>query len=211
MDGSCPECGLSVRESDPIHRTGLPWQNHMSPVTWLTTVALLTTHPWRSFRSMRLHGPSLHDRLFLLILMVLLTLAWGGVWMSFDHSGAGWVWAVVVGVAMLVMTYIEVGGVTFVTWRRGWPVGWRKAERVACYAAIAWVPAAAGWCDLGIAVARGWMGPQWAAPALIPLLDRYQPLLAALLLAGPMLGFEALVWLGVRQVRYGNVPPAPTP
>jgi hypothetical protein len=200
-----------VSESHPIHRTGLPWQNELSPSAWLATVALLATHPWQAYRLMRLHGSNLSDRLFVLILTALVTLAWGAAWSFYDRGSAGWVWATIVGVAMLVMTYIEVGGVTFVTWRRGWPVGWRKAERVACYAAIAWVPAAAGWCALSIAVARGWMGPMWLAPVLIPLLDRYQPLLATLLLAGPMLGFEALVWLGVRQVRHGNVPPAPNP
>ena len=44
-EGNCPECGQPIAESSPVHRTGPPWQQRMTPGSWYATIHVLVRHP----------------------------------------------------------------------------------------------------------------------------------------------------------------------
>ena len=114
-----------------------------------------------------------------------------------------WGYAMLAVNAVLIMTYVETLGVTFFSYRRGWRVPFATAERVACYASVGWVPATVVMAGIHLALEtrtlqRWWLihFSQWTADYTLGLW--------AVGFGLAILGFESLVWLGVRRVRYGN-------
>ena len=205
----CPECGEAVAASLPGARTGIPWQHHWTPHTFLQTSAMLLSQPRRAFRRLRLEDAPVAGRLFLVInlgLVGCIAAGFGGWGHGLDGLSA-WVWGVLSAKLGLLLTYVEALGVTFFSRRRGWRVPWSSAERVAAYASVGWIITA---LLLGT-----------ASLTLTPLLDlaygriwdQHTPEAFALLgglvfFAATALSFELLVWIGVRQVRFGNRRPS---
>ena len=109
---------------------------------------------------------------------------------------------------MIALTYVEALGLSFFSRRRGWRIGLGRAERVACYASVGWLPAVAALAGVHALEQGGvfaslwgaWIGP-WTHAAE----------LGVLVAAGGvvMLWFEWLCWLGARRIRYANDPPRP--
>jgi hypothetical protein len=204
--GVCPECGLPAIESDPVRRDGLPWQHRLSLGSWFETLRAIALHPGGSFSRLRVGGSNWRDRLFLLSFAVIVGLIWGGIGHAAGMRSPWW-WALWVGLAMIGLTYVEVLGVAYFSWRRGWRVDWWLAERVAAYASPGWVVAAVALLKLKMLHEAGWL---WrVVPANWgPRFDPYRDLILAGIGGGlAILWFETLVWLGVRQVKFANRPP----
>jgi hypothetical protein len=193
---------LPVIESDPVRRSGLPWQNRATPMNLLATLRLIVFQPKRSFRRLRIGGSNWIDRLFLLLFAIVVGLLWGVVGQMAGMLRPWW-WALWAGVGTLVLTYVEVLGVAYFSRRRGWRVGWWLAERVAAYASPGWVVAAGFLIKLKLLHETGIL---WGyLPAYWGPLDTFRDLLLGAAAGGlAILWFETLVWLGVRQVRYAN-------
>lgn len=205
--GDCPECGQPIVESSPVHRTGPPWQNRMTLGSWFATLLGISRRARQTFRAMRFDGSNLAPRMFLLSTLAIVGAYWSIIAVMFARGGNDV--AIGVGFTMLavktvlVLTYIEILGVAFFSRRRGWRVGFRAAERIACYASPGWIIAAIVIAKLGVfwqdgsieRVWENWFGP-WS--------PMYGLTLGAIVFAVAILGFETLVWLGVRQAKYAN-------
>jgi len=212
-DGMCPECGTRVEQSHPKWRDGPAFDARRSPGSWFGTALGVGLHPKRTFRHMRIDGPNAPPRRFL----TRTALGVGAGWLVLEgvlatgppllvaHVFMGAVEAAALTVGIIALTYIEALGVTFFSQRRGWRVPWRVAERVVCYASVGWVPAAIVLGKLRVLQASGVLH-RW----LIKLPSVPEPELVVvvmvLVFAVSILGFETLVWVGVRQVRYANAP-----
>jgi hypothetical protein len=196
--GVCPECGKPIAESDPVHRTGLPWQLGMTLRAWLITTAMVLVTPGRAFDLMRVGGNNVAAKTFMLTHATL-----GGlIWLVGSHligRHRGMVEGLWVTLAIVTMTLIAALGVTYFSWRQGWRVPWRLAYRITCYAAPGWLPAV---------VVVGAFAYLDGIGVFEPLLGRFDltvTLIAyAALLGVSMLGFETLVWLGARRTRFAN-------
>lgn len=205
-DQSCPECGNGVGESDPALRTGLAWQNRISPIAWLATCWAIVARPTRSYRRLRIGDDRgrRRDRCFLAIWALLIGLTWG-----LSRLDRGWEmaidWGLGAAFGVVFLTYIEAFGVAYFSRKRGWRVPWPLAERVACYAAIGWVPAAIILWKLNDLILDGSI-KHWWPQQLGPWTLRTEVLVLTLAGGIGILWFETLVWLGVRQVRYANQP-----
>lgn len=192
----CPECGQAVTASDPVHRVGLPWQRRPSLRTFFSTLVKVAIRPGVSYRAMRV-GDDPAARLFLLLHVLMIAAGWSaGVVARGGGPGRAALIAFAVAVAVVLLTYIEAAGVTYFSSRHGWRVPFRLAEQIACYAAPGWLPAAA---IFGVVLIVD-------LPAgLTAYLDPTGMLIVYVSLLGvSMLGFETLVWLGVRQCRFAN-------
>ena len=199
----CPECGLSVSASDPVHRVGLAWQRHVTVPNLLTAIRALIVEPKKTFRSLRLDGSNWPDRVFLLVMLAVVMVIWTLVWHFYGFPDA-WEWGLMATGAVFLLTHIEVLGVAFFSWRRGWRVPWRLSERVACYAAIGWIPAVIIWSRLAITLWASWDDPWWWPKVFGQPHPEGQQMVVMILAAATMMMFETLVWLAVRQVRFGN-------
>lgn len=199
----CPECGVSVAASDPVHRTGLAWQHRPTPRHFIAAIRALILEPQLVFRALRLDGSNAPDRIFLLVILALVTLIWTLVWHWHGFPDA-WEWGLIAAGVVFGLTHIEILGVAFFSWRRGWRVPWRLAERVACYAAIGWIPAVIIWSELALVFWRSWDNPWWWPRWFGQPHPEGQQIVVLIMAAITMLMFETLVWLAVRQVRFGN-------
>ncbi len=211
-DGDCPECGQAIAASDPVaHRPGLPWQRRTSIRAFFATWWLVLTRPRRAFRMMRLDQGAWRDRKFLLLTVLVATVVWALTGWGFLREFPGLPWSrfflilrslVILVATMIVASYVEALGVAFFSRRRGWRMGLRRAEQVACYAAIGWMLAPLlhelWWRTfLHFVVLRH----AWRRLAELPG-GRWIGL--AVVLGMAALAFEWFVFLGMRQVRYGN-------
>ena len=203
--GLCPECGLGIAASDPVHRGGLPWQDRQTPGAWLATAGRVVASPRHSFRVMRVGGSNAAARLFMLSVAMFVGVGWGlFAWAVEERPPVvAWGLGMVAAKSAVLLTYIETLGVAGFSRRRGWRVPFALAERVACYAAVGWVLVAfilaqiimlmnAGYFD---AAAAGRLG-SWNAD--------YGLLVWMFCIAVALLGFEVLIGTGIRQVRYAN-------
>lgn len=202
--GNCPECGDSIDDSHPRHRPSLAWQHRMNPATWLRTSIDMTLRPGKSFRKLRLDGRNTNDRLFLLSYVVIISVFWESVRLAGMTADPWWT-SPLIAVSVVLLSYIEGAGVTYFSRQRGWRVGWRTSERLVCYAAVGWLPAAMVLAKVWIMRRQGvlerWMPVH---PSISPLIV---DMLILLIITGlSILWFETLVWLGVRQTRHGNAP-----
>lgn len=215
----CPECGTPIAQSHPRHREGLPWQRAANPRHWCATARMIVTKPGAAFERLRIDQrgrdadgnscatstaglSNMRDRLFLLSFALPLGLVCAAIWFLLGLPRP-WAWTVAAPAGILTLSYIEATGVTFISRRRGWRVPFRLAERVVCYASVAWQPAAIICCLL-LALH---LGPiEWQRRYTFGLFhgdERDYPWLV-LVGAASILWFESLVWLGIRRVRYAN-------
>lgn len=224
--GHCPECGSAIADSHPGRRIGPVFEHRRGPIGYMQTAFAVIRRPRRTFRTMRADGSNAHARRFLMVNAILSALLWLVCAYGLPTGRAGWLqpftdllrgrslgllWLGGVFFAVPILTYIEVLGVTWFSRRRGWRVPLHLAERVACYASVGWLPGSA---LLGGTIYAAWSG-------------RLQDMMLAVLsnlfniAAGPfvndaawvlvffvgvlcMLGFETLVWVGVRRVKFAN-------
>ncbi len=175
--------------------------------SWLKTSARMVAGPGAGYRQLRVGGSNFRDRLYLASFVVGLGLA---VWLGLRSYGVGLrqarLWFVIVITGVPVATYTEALGVAFFSRRaRGWRVPFELAERVACYAAVGWVPAILLMTVAQVLVDRGyvldWWNPAWGRYTLLT-----DVILSSVLFGVSILWFEMLVWLGIRKVRFANVP-----
>ncbi len=201
-DQACPECGQAVSNSSPVHRPGLPWQRGAGVGNWLTTALLLWFRPGIGFRRLRVSGSNLRDRIFLLTFVIGLGV---GVYWVFAIQGVRepWIWGLAVVIGVPAATYTEVLGVWFFSRKRGWRAEFALAERIACYAAVGWVPAIVLMALAQLAAEKGYLMRYWN-PKWGPYTLAADVILSAVLLGVSVLWFETLVWLGVRKTRYAN-------
>ncbi len=117
-----------------------------------------------------------------------------------------WFKAAVIVVGIPVASYVEVLGVTFFSRQKGWRVPFRRAERVACYASVGWVPVMWMATKSQTIIENGfinrWWIPAWGPPHTAAIGFS----VSMLLLMISILWFELLVWIGVRRVRFANMP-----
>ncbi len=211
IPGDCPECGQTITDSDPAVRTGPLWASRPGPGAWIDVIVDLLRRPKTFFRTMRIDGSNLLPRLFLLTVVCLVGGAWAIAEVALNHHPATWAWARGGAAALMawLLCYIEVVGVTFFSAWRKWRVPWRLAERIVCYASPGWLPAIALLIGLhfgAIPQLADWLRPLTGPGPLPP-----QLVLAAYIAVATVaiLGFDILVYLGVRQLRFANAPPPP--
>jgi hypothetical protein len=204
-DDRCPECGEPVAASNPHLRVGLPWQRSYSLQHWVKTFALIATRPRQAFRKLNFDREGPASRLFLLTHACSIGLCWGLAAGLMGLADLLWAWGqgMLAAKAVLLLTYVEAAGVTVFSQRRGWRVPCAHAERVVCYAAVGWWPAAVA---LFFLLHQGVFTElrQISSRLGISGLAAVQPVLAALGLGLMFLVFELLVWTGVRQIKYAN-------
>jgi len=154
---------------------------------------------------MRVDGANVRPRMFLLSIALLVGLAWGvGEAVVLERPGfMAWGYGMLAAKSLVILTYIEILGVWFFSNRKRWPMTLLRSERVGCYAATGWVAAyALIW--LYYAVWRlGWLDKALASSQIGD--ERWIVAAGFVVVAGAaMMGFETLVWIGARQVRYAN-------
>ncbi|MEM7576454.1 MAG: hypothetical protein AAF328_03175 [Planctomycetota bacterium] len=209
----CSECGTPAKDSDPARRTGPLWHTRPGPGAWIDVALALLTRPSGFFRSLQLGGSNVRPRLFLVSVACLVGAGWAigeAVWND-RPAPLAWGLGMFAAKAVLLLSYLEAAGVTFFSWRRGWRVPFRLAERVVCYAAFGWVPAAAGMMLVNIAWQSGALAdtvrPWLPASGVFPV-SSLVPIILIANLGLLIMAFEAWVYVGVRQVRYANPPQA---
>lgn len=197
IDATCPECGKPIRESDPVHRTGLPWQNRSSFESFARTTWLVMRRPSKTFAVLHIGDRQFSARLFFL--------CWYAFWMLVFSTIAPWLpkpLMAAVFIAPPVMIYVEAMGITYFSRRREWRVPWHVAERVVLYASPAFtlviVTMSVLWELLDGDLLRHWLINAGPTASLT---------LGVIVYALSVLWFEVIVWLGVRQVRFANAPP----
>jgi hypothetical protein len=171
---------------------------------------MTTAKPRRSFRLLHL-GPAAHgDDAFLFIFAIGLGVVAAALWQCTTYSGAWgsplpWLWGALTAIAIVLLTWIEAAGVTWFSRRRGWRVPWRIAQRVAAFSAVGWAPGVAALFVLIVVNERGLiragMPPNWQV-----MWDHVDVPVFVSVMGVSILWFETLVWMGVRQVKFGNRP-----
>lgn len=234
--GACPECGDAISHSLPTARLGSPFQQRRSILTWATTNWKVMRHPKALFRSLRLQRggttPFLLTNLF--IAGMFMVDPWVSVFIGDPARaarnapplqflliyGASWLAEVSVGaLILLLLTRLEWYGMRFIAARRGWRLTADAAWQVCSHASV-------GWIFVGLvpflAMALLYIFANWfgltphGMLSVPPITSRPVPwtnvvnfgVIGLGFLAG-MLVFETLVYLGVRQCRFGN-PPRPS-
>ena len=202
-DDHCPECGQSMADSDPAPtRLGLPMQHAFTPRTILNAYIRIATTPRAAFRKLRLDGGLSHERGFLLLNCLFTALLFEAV------RQTGWVvlpaaFGLLVFALSPIIISFESLGVWFFSRRRQWRVDFTLAQRIVCLASVGWIPVGP-LIAFGVgAYQHGWHRKPWIAQ-IEPHLPNYVYFLAVFACIFAVLWFEAIVGLGVRQVRYGN-------
>ncbi|XAM00492.1 hypothetical protein OT109_03690 [Phycisphaeraceae bacterium D3-23] len=228
--GHCPECGSAVADSHPDHRTGPAFDQRLGPIGYLLTAYAVIRHPKCTFRTMRVDGVRQPCRRYLLISALLSAMLWAafsiglykhlhrapGLFTSQQNIYREWAFEALLALpivlgCIVILTYIEVLGVTWFSRRRGWRVPLHLAERVACYASVGWLPGAAA---LGFAMYAARSGDLQAL--MMNLFSNFGIganynhaadagwVIVFFVGVLGMLGFETLVWVGVRRVKFAN-------
>lgn len=111
-------------------------------------------------------------------------------------------------VLSVIFCWIEARGVVFFSAKRGWRVPRAIAWAIVAHASITWV-----WAWIGVLLSLFVLpvGTKLFRPLVVntifePLLELTPPLLGFII---GMLVFESLVYVGVRQCRFANVPLTP--
>ena len=210
----CPECGRPVAESLPERRPGSAWQRRPSLGAWALTGLNAMRRPvgvWELVRiesraSRRLVGVNSVGAA-LLALAAPAAVAWragdAGVALSMLL-----VVAPLAALAVALLTWFEFLGIRFFGNRRGWRITPAVAWTVCGHAGVGWV--VGGVLFSAAFLVGATMAPRYPAfttpnvtttVVLIPTPPMLLVLGAAL--AG-MLLFESLVYVGMRECRFGN-------
>jgi predicted RNA-binding Zn-ribbon protein involved in translation (DUF1610 family) len=214
-DGAvCPECGTAVPGSRDARRPGTTWQRSRGGVpAWLTTSWQVCRHPSRVFDEMQVEWTTasrLLGRWNVVISAVLMSLSWllmEGVRYFTSHLGrfALFLAATVSAIMLLLaaLTAIEARGIRFFGARRGWRVTPVVAGAICAHASIGWVIGGVLMLFVsatGIALSM----PLERLARFLPF-PTWVPILILAFFLG-LLIFETLVYVGVRQCRYANMP-----
>lgn len=212
----CPECGKPIVESLPERREGSAWQRRRSIGPWMATHARTLRRPrsrWAEVRAERGTGLALA-----LVTCGVVGAAWGAV-VAMSHTaphrargleagiGVGLLAAAAAWVVLPAMCWIERFGLLFYARRHGWRTTPAVAWSVIGHASIGWAlaPIMAAVIDSLAgeyinAAPLAWTGQRmWESWVLLFVMG---PLIAG------MLGFETLVYIGWRAMRYANHPRA---
>ena len=204
---SCPECGLPIAASSPACRRLPTWQLRPSPATLLATLAALVRSPRAFFRGLAFTGGNNPARGFLLA-MAMCSGVLAGVnafWLLDRLPVEAWLIGMVATQGVLMLSVIEMLGVAFFSRRRGWRVPLRHAERLVCYASAAWIPTVALLSVFLDVLDR--IDPQRLPRPSFVTADQATGILMLALFALALCCFESVVYLGVRQARFANMPP----
>lgn len=212
-NGDCPECGLSLLESQPERRVGSAWQQRISVANWYRTLATLIRSPRSQFVRIRVDArrcASLtHVNIAIASLLLAITpaamisLQYGAVAPNFGLTDRFLTDAFAFAISwftgfwlLWLLTRIEWFGIRLIGRQRAWRVTSTVATAVCAHASFGWI--AAGVLSLtGLGV--GTLIGSWYMPVLLSVVGFGVGLLA----------FEWLVYLGVRCCRFANGPPAP--
>lgn len=225
-DGPCPECGRSVRSSQPESRKGTAWQQHSTWSSWASTGGSVLRHPRRTFDEVRL-GAGSDRRLLTRNVLLSASLAAAPIWIDVgiklwdvlntasDRSpvtrliigvllavmilAGSWIAAYV---ALLALTAIERIGLRTIGRMHQWRVTPRIAASVCALASYGWVVAG---LLVGTAISIRLFIP---ARHLSEWFGRNWHewtlgLIGGLMLMG-LLVFETLVYIGVRRCKFAN-------
>jgi len=233
--GACPECGLAISESVPERRTGSAWQRRPSLSSWCRTNAGTLRRPRETFRRGIVEQ---RRSILLLIANCLFTgllvaLPWTGTILNDPSRGESGVrggalfvvmlgaWSALAGAVLLTLTLIEHAGVRFFAARRGWRLSIRAAWQVCGHASVGWALApVAAFVSLVVltTLARFFgVGPNGVFRLRLGATLEIGPigwadLTYAVILIGSaaagLVAFEVLVYIGVRECRFANAPPA---
>ncbi|MFG0276260.1 MAG: hypothetical protein ACF8QF_14515 [Phycisphaerales bacterium] len=213
-DAVCPECGRAVADSLPARRVGSPWQRRPSAGAWLATSLAGLFKPVRIWNTVRIERQRATGLLLASALVTGLLFTGGPAAVAW-RSGAGGdaltlLLALAPGVAafVLFLTWIETIGIRFFGGRRGWRITKDVAWAVCAHAAVGWVVGGVIALLLFFVGATVWphfATGAWPGPAVF--LSRL-PTPPSLLMVGAalagMLLFETLVYVGMRECRFGN-------
>jgi len=174
----------------------------MTPGTAARTLFGLATRPAGFFRGTSIDGSNVPPRVYVLGVACLTGLMWGvgEAWALRTPIPLAFGYGMVAAKLVLVCAYVEALGVAYFSRRRGWRVPLRVAERIVCYASPGLFLSAALLLKLRMALATGALPlPRWFLD--LPGADL---LLVVVPFAVAVLSFEALVWVGVRQMKFAN-------
>ncbi|GAB4108322.1 MAG: hypothetical protein Kow00105_14990 [Phycisphaeraceae bacterium] len=151
-------------------------------------------------------GSNVSARLVLLLVAMTSGITWF-ILLNGWHAGTGLTRTVILSLvvcdAVILLSYVEALGVWYFSRRRGWRIPMKLAERLVCYSAIGWWPAAVSMALAVQAQQRGLID-RWMSH-LIGGWEPWQSIALLVLIAGlAMLWFETLVWIGVRKTRFAN-------
>lgn len=215
IQADCPECGSPIVESSPAHRDGRR-VDHWFDIRQILAIYRDTLwHPSRVFRRLPIDGGNGMTRGLLVYAALSATAIWLIARLLVEayvsplplrhlaprHAPLN---ALGVIIAIALLTYIEMLGVTAIARRRGWRIPFPLAERLCCYASVGWLPGAI-LAGMGYAVIQYVAAGELWFNALVGLV-RVSWLIYGGLFVVSFLWFETLVWLGVRQLRYANRP-----
>lgn len=215
-DAVCPECGYPIADSSPEKRT-LYFSGHELTVKRHTRMLrLFLLRPRQSFRALAIRSDGLTPEQFLFTNSMLAAL----IISSIVYIGSAFIISprfhtipiqsalglfIAASIGIILLTYIEMLGVTTFSRRRGWRVPLHLAHRVCCLASVGWLPGAVFvgvgiWMIQAFGVGRPWFDHLFG-------LVRVGWMVYAALFVFCILWFETLVWIAVRQVRFANAWP----
>lgn len=223
-DLPCPECAHPIAQSLPERRPGSPWQQKRTLTALVRTGAALVSRPVTSWDDIRVEGRAGATLVVAWALIIgALTGASLALWLALTRSAAFSVsgpatarsalqgWLIIAGAAsavVLVLTCTEAVGIRIVGRLRRWRITWPVAFTVVGHAAIGWallpITLPIGLRLVRIALTGGGGGPAGSpAMALLPIV---LGTLGAAVVFAPMFAFEALVYAGMRRLRFANLP-----
>jgi len=213
-DGPCAECGVPVARSLASERNGATWQRQSGVVGHLNGLIASVVQPGEEYRRLIIRDGAMPVRLLVNIALasVLLAIAFAAAMPPGSIETASTFMPAFAGIILafcallMVMTWIETRGVRLFGRQRGWRITPAVAWSVCTQASFGWIVGA------GAALA--------VVPPLAPLLGVVQDLpgvdllvrghgprnALALLIFLPVLGFELLVYIGIRRCRFANRP-----
>jgi hypothetical protein len=212
----CPECATLVPTSRDARRPGTPWQQRRNLAHWVVTSLLMFVAPRAASSAMRIdRGTS--ESLLICNLSLATTLNTCAVAHAlakkpgrFEVFGLADVVAYALAAAIMwivlfwmvsILTVVEQRGIRFFGKSRSWRITRNVALVVVAHAAVGWV---IGGCLM--------LAASLLTTTRYVVIGREYVSTGWILAAGFFLGllvFETLVFLGVRQCRFANLPDPP--
>lgn len=242
----CPECGRSIHESLPEHRTGSAFERRPGVLSLMITNGSVLVRPARLFRRLRADARASRTLLtwnlaasaLLIPAVPMLATVLGSV-REYSTMAIGATSstletvvlaltavasvvpilavlavlaapvAAAVFVLLWVLTLIERTGLGFYSRRRGWRITPGIAMAVCSHASVGWLMGSAAYflVDLYSEI-HGYRYPSPPGAWPFSWLPTVAHSPAALALLVGLVVFEVLSYIGVRNCRYANVPPA---
>lgn len=219
---ACPECGRPIIESHPDARVGSPWQCGRRMGVLLNMLSFIRS-PWRMYGQVRVDEKSARR-------LEAESIAWAGALLALlvgfralmaaldAAPGLGMtilvaVIAPVLGFVLFVLILLGLTGIERSGIRVFGRVHHRRitravAETIVAHAAAGWIVSAVlTWAGWGFGSGLAWLAQRepWATWELTLTANYWMPVTGFLI---GLLWFEALVYIGVRRMRFANAPAA---